>query len=227
MGRQLPVALAVLPARAGGCSWCACGWRCCCWWCCGWCCWSAPPVGSDGARRRAGRHHRRPARAARPRRPGLWWQQALPAVRRAPAAMPPSTAPGRHRSTPRRCSTPRRPRCWATSTTPASATAASRRCFRPGMASSMPAPTAPTAGWPISRSSTPSVWRRCNSTWWRCPVAGFRPCPSPGTAGLRPPAASAGFANTPTRRSTSRTGCTGQNARRTGTSCAPTATRRW
>ena len=79
---------------------------------------------------------------------------------------------------------------------------------------------APTAKWPSSRSNTRSASSHCSSTWCRSPAAGCRRCRSHGI-----PKGIGGSRSIPARRSRPMTGCTGRVTARTGTACAPNATR--
>ena len=107
------------------------------------------------------------------------------------------------------CNTQATKRCWAISPVRASTITACIRASFAGTESFSSRPTGPTATSPPLKSSTPSASSRCSNISSSFPTAGCRRCRSPGTAGRRSRAASAGFISTRTRRSSTTTCCTG------------------
>ena len=83
------------------------------------------------------------------------------------------------------------------------------RASSAGTASSSSRPTGPTASSPRSRSSTRSASIRCSNIWSSFPTGACRRSRSPGTAGRRTRAVSAGSISIRTRRSGTTTCCTG------------------
>ena len=94
-----------------------------------------------------------------------------------------------------------------------------------GRASSSSAPTVRTASSTTTRSQYTFGVYPLQQYLIDFPGGRLQALPSPGTRARRRRAASAGSTSTRTRRSTTATRSTGRAATRTGTSCAPSATR--
>ena len=144
----------------------------------------------------------------------------------APAATRPRRPPGADRTTTSRCRRRRRPRCWATSTTRPSPTAASPRASSRRDGRFFVATDGPDGK--LARVRDPLHLRRLPAAAVPDrlpgrPPAGARHRLGRAAEGRR--AASAGSTSTRARRSTPAIRCTGPASIRTGTSCAPSATR--